>query len=841
MDTNQNFNVQNHLRELNENLNQAQRVAGVGSWRYDITEDKFFGSDEMFRIYNIRRSDHIDDFYSTLQLIHPEDREKISKALEQNLQGKPSDEIFRIPQSDGAIKYVHSKAEPIFNERGEVKAIQGIIQDITEITNLEKKLKKSHKMLSIAEELAHIGSWEADVRNKSFTMSDEAYRIYGISKDEFDNSFESMIKLIHPEDLFIINYFNGESMEQPTDQPFEAIVRIIRPDGTIRHVSKRIEIKLDNQGNIEYIYGTVQDITEKIELQQKLEQQRDLAITLEQKFQRLVEKSNDVLGIINVDGTIVYVSEACESILGYKITEVIGSCIYEHFDNEDRKKLQHLISSVIQEPTTMTKDIVVLMNPYGQKIYLEVHLQNLLNDPIVNGIVVHVLDVTSRIEMEEKIIYINDHDEITDLPNRNHLNKYIDHIRKNKENTTSRFAFMLLDIIGLKNVNYTFGYNIGDHLVIMVVERIKEYFGQEIYISRYSDDHLALIISEHMSYKRYEELVKEILRKLSDSFVVDNYEINISANIGICVYPDSARDNELLIKNAKAALFRTRKDGNNSYRFYSRENDMDNDREIIIRSDLNKAILKDQLRLNYQPMVNLKTDEILAAEALIRWEHPELGLIPPNMFIPIAEETGFIIKIGDWILEQVCSTYKQWMSKGYPAIKVSINFSSIQFFENNFAEKVVQVIRNHDLDPKFLIVEITESIFMDKFEKAVNDIKALQSYGIQVALDDFGTGYSSLAYLNSFHINILKIDKSFIQNIPSDFTSSAIINGIVTMAKDLKIKLVAEGIETLRQLTVLQELNCHTGQGYLFSRPINRDAFERVLSSGHCKPVPFKV
>jgi len=356
-------------------------------------------------------------------------------------------------------------------------------------------------------------------------------------------------------------------------------------------------------------------------------------------------------------------------------------------------------------------------------------------------------------------------------------------------------------------------------------------------LSRYSDDHFAIIIQGNKTKNEYDEIAKNIINIFKKSIKVQNYDLDVFANIGISIFPNDSNNMYSLKKYAKVALLRAKKERRNTYKFYSSDLDIINYKESVLRSDLHHAIEKNQLRVYYQPIVNIKSNEILAAEALIRWEHPEWGLVKPNEFIPIAEETGLVIDLGKWVLREVCRNYKQWMTKGLPDIKVSVNFSAIQFMENDFANQIKNIIDEYELDYSFLIVEITENILIKNVDKVKADIQKLQSLGMQVALDDFGTGFSSLAYLNSFNLDIIKLDGSFIKDTSSENKGTAIARAVITTAQELKIKLVAECIENGEQLSFLKSLNCYAGQGYLFSKPTSPEDFVVLLAKKRCKPI----
>lgn len=667
------------LRKLGDNLNQAQRVSGIGSWRYDIDTDEFFGSEEMYRIFNININEHLNDFENTLKLVHSEDQEKLREAIKWSLKGKNIEFEFRIPQPNGSNKYVLGKGESIFNEKGYVVVIHGTFQDITEKKLLEMKLEKSYRLLRQTEALGKTGSWETDLLNNTNLWSEETYKILGITPDEFGNKHDEFLKFVHPDDIKIIDFYT----KNPVKDPFDMEFRIVRPNGIIRDVSQRVEFRFDTDDKPVYIYGTIQDITEKKGLQKEIEHRKNELDRLQKRFQILVEKSKDVFEIIEPNGTITYISEACENVIGCKADERLGKNIFDFYTKENQDKLIQLIEDVTQNPEKTVEDNVIIKTSFGSNINLEVHMQNFLSEPIINGIVILFRDITNRIKMEEKINYIHNHDEITGLPNRSHFKKYLADLCEKKSKDHSKFAIMMLELGRLNNIVYNLGYETRNILLIEVIKRLRKYIDNKIYISRYSDNNFAVIIEEYKSYGEYEKIAENLLNLFSTSFIVDKYQLDISVNIGICIYPDEAKDVDSIKKHAFAALHRSIKDGKNCCKFYSSDFDIQNFKELMIRNELHKAICNNQLKVFYQPMVELKTNEVIAAEALVRWEHPDWGIIPPNEFISIAEETGYITKIGDWMLEEVCKTYKRWITEGRLPIKISINFSSVQFFENN--------------------------------------------------------------------------------------------------------------------------------------------------------------
>lgn len=438
---------------------------------------------------------------------------------------------------------------------------------------------------------------------------------------------------------------------------------------------------------------------------------------------------------------------------------------------------------------------------------------------------------------KNNVIHNSNIDILTRLPNRTSFTRISQlQCAEAKEKELS-YALMILNIDGFKYLNGYLGHVLGDQLIVKISKLLKATLSNEIYLCRYSEDQFAILISHLTTKEEYDSIAKDIIGLCSNPFNIGKFELNINISIGICIYPENAQDCDSLTKNAAFALLRAKEDGKNTYSYYSNDMDIKYYKRFVLNNDLRKAIERNQLKVYYQPQVNLQTNEIIGAEALVRWEHPMWGLVSPKDFISTAEGTGYIIDIGKWMLVEVCYNYKQWLNNGKPAMKIAINYSSIQFLEKNFIEDIKNIINEYGLDPNFLIIEIIESVLINNFVQVISNIKSLQALGIQVAIDDFGTGFSSLEYLNKFNIDIIKIDKTFIQNVTIDKTSAIITTAVINMAQELGIQLIAEGIETWEQLSYLRDSKCDIGQGYLFSRPVPSKEFEIILAQKKCIPI----
>lgn len=713
---------------------------------------------------------------------------------------------------------------------------------------VEKKLNQLEENTMYGQQLAQIGGWTYDIQNYEVYRTQEIYNILECSPQELDDSFDGFLSYVHPDDLNEIKKATQGVLE---GLEYDIEYRIITSNGTEKFVHEKTRAIYDENkkpikmfGIIQditeqkiLVYGTTQDITEKKRLQQEIKQKQEELNKVHKRFQVLVHESSDVFEIITPDGTIKYISEAVEKVIGNKPEERIGRKVYEFYEREGQHKLKRMVDFVLDDPGKKVQDDVILKSKSGKEIYLEVEMHNLLNEPAIEGILINFKDITRRLEMEKKLVYISTHDELTGIPNRSYFKQKIEHHFRINTNINRRCAIMMLEVDGLKYVNDALGYQLGDRLIKAVTKKIQRFLGESVFISRYSGVIFALFIDNKEMISGCERLAKELIALFAEPIKVANFELSVTTNIGISIYKDIEQDCDMLINQSEIALFRAKKEGKNKYELYSSDINIQSYKQFQLRNSIRKALNNNQFRVYYQPLINMQTNEILAAEALIRWEHPEWGMVPAGEFIPLAEETGLIIEIGNWVLREACKNYKKWIGKGLPKIKLSVNFSAIQFLQNQFVENIINIINEFELDPHFLIMEITESILMEKSHVVISAIKRLQSVGIQVALDDFGTGFSSLAYLNTFFIDILKIDRSFIKKIPADNTSTAIIKNIINLTKELNIKLVAEGIETWEQLSYLKEQNCHTGQGYIYGKPVSLGDFEKILAKRKCKPV----
>jgi len=412
-------------------------------------------------------------------------------------------------------------------------------------------------------------------------------------------------------------------------------------------------------------------------------------------------------------------------------------------------------------------------------------------------------------------------DPLTQLPNRFLLNQELKKALDCAKENCSILAVFYLDLDRFKFVNDTLGHSSGDVLLQEAARRVKFAIGENSMIARMGGDEFVCILKDLHDEKEAELIAKKIISGFNEVFHLFETEVYVSTSVGISLYPFDGDDEELLLTNADSAMYSAKKKGRNQFERAKANMAAGGFEKLLLENSLRKALDEDEFILYFQPQVHIKTSEITSMEALIRWNHPDLGIIAPGEFIPIAEETGLILPISDWVLKSVCKKMKEWQCAGYPPVRVAVNLSAGQFLQNGFVKKVKRILMETDLDPSFLELEITENMVMHDVKMAIEVLHKLQDLGVCIALDDFGTGYSSLNYLKDFPINSLKIDRSFIFDIDKNPSSAALTKAIAVLAHDLKLKVIAEGVENYKQLSMVKQFSCDTVQGFYFSKPLN--------------------
>lgn len=449
-------------------------------------------------------------------------------------------------------------------------------------------------------------------------------------------------------------------------------------------------------------------------------------------------------------------------------------------------------------------------------------------------------------QAKAELNYLIHYDRLTHLPNHLSLREQFKQVQP-KDNSDEKLVTVLsLDLDRFNQINDNLGQAVGDVLLKAVADRIKACVGSLGIVARLNATQFAIILAFDRQdacptqYKReVGNLAQNLLNSLSQTFELANQELFITASIGIALYPRDGKEIEQLLNHANTALTQAKQHGGNQYQFYTTAFNIGSSDRLALQSSLRHALERQELLLYYQPQVSLKTGQIIGAEALVRWQHPERGLISPDKFIPIAEETGLIVPIGEWVLKTACQQTKVWQNAGFSHLRIAVNLSSRQFSQIDLRHQLVAILMETGLDPKYIELELTESMLVHNTEVAIRRLNALKSLGVEIAIDDFGTGYSSLSYLQQFPFDILKIDRCFIHNIMDNPNNAAITKAIIEMAKTLNLKLMVEGVETEAELSFVCQHQCDGMQGYLFSRPLPSHDFAQLLKNNKRLPLPI--
>ncbi|MHB8535597.1 MAG: EAL domain-containing protein [Sulfuricaulis sp.] len=595
--------------------------------------------------------------------------------------------------------------------------------------------------------------------------------------------------------------------------------RGLRKDGTL------IDVEVHG-ARIEYdgrpaIVGTLLDITERKQAEAEI-----------RKLSSAVEKAADSIFITGVDGVIEYVNPAFETITGYRREEAVG-------------KTPRIVKSGKHDPAFYRKlwdtlrrgevyrDVFINRKKNGQLYYEEVTITPLTSE---RGVITHYIsagkDITERMQTQERLHHLAHHDVLTDMPNRVLFAERLKQALNRAQWHKRALAVLFLDMDRFKLVNDTLGHEAGDRLLQALAARLNSCVREGDTVARFGGDEFAVFLDDIASPDDVAPIAQKFLETLARPLTVDGHEFFITASIGIGLYPNDGTDSQTLMKNADTAMYRAKQQGGNTCQFYQAEMNAHALKRLELETDLRRALERQEFVLHYQPQIDLKSGSVIGSEALIRWQHPERGLVPPMEFIPLLEETGLIVPVGEWVLRAACAQYHAWRAAGLPPSRVAVNVSSRQFNGGGLVETVGRVMQDSGMEPGVLELEITESVIMKNPQAVVETLQTLSSMGVRLAIDDFGTGYSSLSYLKRFPIDILKIDQTFVRDITTDPDDAAIVSAIITMAHSLDIQTVAEGVETREQLEFLRAQGCDFMQGYYFSRARPAGEIEHLLQNG---------
>ena len=551
----------------------------------------------------------------------------------------------------------------------------------------------------------------------------------------------------------------------------------------------------------------------------------------EERFRSLVLNTSDVITILSADATIEYQSPSAERIWGYASGELAETSLLSLVHDDDVDVAQNLFAQALSRPRLGLAAELRLRLADGTWCHFEVVATNLLRDPRVHGVVATFHDVSERKNFEQALSYQAFHDALTDLPNRS---LFVDRVERALVRTDRRggsVAVMFLDLDNFKVINDSLGHSIGDQLLLSVTQRIQDCLRREDTLARLSGDEFAILVEDVANVDDALVVAQRVLQALQAPFSLEGHEMFASASIGVVLSAPNHDCPDDLLRDADLAMYRAKANGKARTEVFDDSMNARVSERLSMETSLRRAIERGEFRVHYQPIIDLADGKVAGFEALVRWEHPQRGLVSPLDFIPLAEETGLILPIGRWVLEESCRQIAEWQRLVGPGrrLMISVNVSARQLQHPGLVETVAEVLEQTGLEPSSLKLELTESLMMQDLDLTIERLQALLALGIELALDDFGTGYSSLAYLRRLPVSFLKIDRSFVKQLGVDPEDSAIVRAIVSLAHDLGMTVVGEGVETDGQRRELRRLGCSYGQGYLFSRPVPATAAQALL------------
>jgi diguanylate cyclase (GGDEF)-like protein/PAS domain S-box-containing protein len=580
-------------------------------------------------------------------------------------------------------------------------------------------------------------------------------------------------------------------------------------------------VRRDANGRATLMSGTHHDVTERRRATEMMRLQ-ELAIDAATNAILIVDARAE-------DRPVVHVNRAFERITGYRADEVIGrNCRFLQREDRDQPDLQRLRDAV-----AAGSEVSVLLRNYrkdGTLFWNAIRISPLRNDA---GIVTHFVgiqsDVTELKQYQAELEYRANYDGLTGLANKNLLTDRLDHAIAFTDRSHRKFALLYLDLDRFKIINDSLGHASGNVLLRTIAMRLRECVRESDTVARLGGDEFSVILNELDNTGSIGAVSQKILTEIDQPVKIDGREVFTSASIGVCVFPEDGETRAALLKNADTAMYRAKQHGRNQVCFYTEDLNAGALERLQLEADLRRALATHEFELHYQPRVDLSSGRIMSVEALIRWRREGHGIMPPAAFIPLAEETGLIVPIGEWVLRTACEQMKRWRDAGYGHMRVAVNLSPRQFRQPDLTGTISAILRDIGLDSRHLELEITEGIAMHDPQVTQRLLPDLGAIGITHAIDDFGTGYSSLAYLKRFPIDYLKIDQSFVQGVPDDLDDANIARAIIGLGRSLEVMIIAEGVETEAQRAFLHAQGCHEMQGYLFCKPQPAEGLAEVL------------
>jgi len=811
------------LREQNELLKRAQEIAGLGTYRIDLGRRTILLSREMATMLGAGGGEielPLEEYRR--RFYHPDDLASgVTTADAAYRRGGDLWLTSRVVRGDGEVIWVQTRSA-VEEHRDRTRSVLGVVRDVT----AEVRSQERDRLLATLVESTDDAMLTTDLTGSITSWNPGAERLYGFSADDAVGRHISLVTGNEPDPTARAKEANGVADRMRRVASGEILRHVLfhrrRKDGTPFTMSASASPLRDDKGSIVGVALIGRDVTE-------LEEAHAEIRASEERFRALVQHGSDLIGLIEADGTLRYMSPSLSAITGRDPEEVVGRRFTEFAHPDDVEQVSALFELLVRSPGSRGDLTYRIVHKDGGVRHLDAVATNLIDLPEVRGVVFNARDVTEAVEYREQLAHQALHDPLTGLANRALL---VDRIGQGLRRGTHRGgAILLLDVDNFQAVNDAFGYSAGDEVLIGLGQRLSHLAQATDTVARLGGDRFA-IWCEQCSEDAAREFADRIVRAIGEPFTTDHNDVSITASVGVALDPgDRPVRVEGLLRDVNVATLQAKEKGRGRFEVFDVATSGVAKSRIELRSELLTALREGQLVLHYQPEIQLADGRTVGAEALVRWLHPERGLIPPMQFIPAAEDSDLILAIGRWVCEAACRDAAAWPATAGPAA-VSVNLSAREFTDPDLLEHITDALTSSGLPANRLCLEITETLLMRDTERTAELLEVIKGLGVLTAIDDFGTGYSSLAYLTRLPVDYLKIDRVFVEGLDRGRErSDTVVAAVIALAERLGIKTIAEGVETEGQATALRRLGCDLAQGFLYGRPMpHEDFLDRIVA-----------
>lgn len=799
-------------------LSQTEAISDIGGWTWAVGSEDIFWTDGVYNILDVPSS-FTPTLQSTLQFYLADDRLRVRQAMRHAVShGEPFDFEVQAKTAQKRLIWLRIKGF-VQQENGRSTRLYGAIQDISAWRTTQQQLRDQDQRLRLFFDAPILGMALTSPRQQWLEVNQRLCQMLGYSR-------EQMLKLnwrqlTHPEDLDKdLRLFH--ELEAGERDSYELEKRYRRADGEVVYARLLVQAVRDRQGQLEYCIGLIEDITQRREA--------------EQRYRAMVEFAPEAIILWDAEQGIVEANGHAESLLRCRRESLYGKSIEALRERLQQKVELPDLGEYFQQALEGHQPVFEwqLLNAEGNARTCEVRLIRMPGArPLVRA---SFNDISDRLRYQKEIERLAFHDALTGLPNRVLLNDRLGQAMARARRQNQFGALLLIDLDHFKHVNDSLGHTVGDQLLCAAAKRLRERLRDEDTLGRIGGDEFVVLLdglgeSREQAIDLATRIAAKLINGLQDSLPVADIELAISASLGISLFPQSEQEAEDVFRQADAAMYLAKGAGRNTLRFFSAEVQESLDERLTLQNELRHALRRNQLRLVYQPQVDMHTGHPTGAEALLRWQHPLLGNVPPDRFIALAEEVGLMTELTRWVIDQACAEQARWQSL-WPSrpLRMAVNLSSQSLRNEQLREDVVSAVSRHRIAPSLLELEITEGSMLYDVDKGISLMRSIKALGVQFAIDDFGTGYSSLTYLKRLPLDRLKIDRSFVRDLPKDSNDVVLVDTMLAIAKQMHLEVVAEGVEDDPQWQFLRERGCHLGQGYLWSKPLEAADFRQWVS-----------